>query len=227
MALSTYAELQTAIATELDRTGNSTFVSSVPDFITRCEAKLNRRLRLREMEQLTVATYAAGTTALEDRLVKLPTDYVEMIDLRAKLATDADDKFEEVEYVAPQLIHTKYTTSTSGKMYYTLRRQIEINRAVSADHELMLHYFKRWDIATDSTNWLLTNYPDVYLYGSLVEGEMFMMDDQRTPYWRSMFEQGIKELNLLSERGRDDAILDTSQVMLLGSRSGTFDITTG
>lgn len=228
MALTTYAELQTAVITELDRTGNTEFTNAVPDFVNRCEAKINRKLRLREMETLAYATYAAGTVALEDRLLALPTGYVEMImPLRAKVSAADDTTYKELKYVDPGKISTYYgTAATAGQLAYTLRDQIEFASPVGSDHLIMMHFIKGWDLATSSTNWLLTNYPDAYLYGTLMEASVFIVDDQRAAGWLALFKAAMDDLQELSERGRDDAELDVSELAGMSSR-GSWNILTG
>jgi len=227
MALTTYAELQTAIQTELD-IAETAFVASIPDLINRAESKINRKLRLREMETLAYATYAAGTVALADRLLALPTGYVEMImPLRAKVSTSDDTSYTELKYVDPGKISMYYgTAAVAGQLAYTLRDQIEFSSPVGVDHLIMMHFIKGWDLATSSTNWLLTNYPDAYLYGALAEAEGFLRNDSRVPMWKALFDECIRDLQELSERGRDDAELDVSEISGMSNR-GSFNIITG
>lgn len=223
MALTTYAELLAAVRTELDISTSGITDASVADAVTRCEAKINRRARFREMEQLAYATYAAGTNSIDDRTLAVPTGMLELINLRVKKASDDDSNYIEVKYVDPGRIHEYY--GESG-LRYTLRDQLEFSTAVSVNHTVMMHYLKKWSIAADSTNWLLTNFPDVYLYGSLAECEMHVRNDQRIPLWKSLFDEGIAELNTMDERGRDDSELDTSEVMKM-SRYNSYNILTG
>lgn len=227
MALTTYAELQTAIQTELD-ISEATFVASIPDLINRAESKINRKLRLREMETLAYATYGVGTTELADRLLALPTGYVEMIPpLRMKPSTAADTAYEEVLYTDPGKISLFYGPATrAGAMRYTLRDQLEFSSPVGTEHTVMMHFIKGFDIATNLSNWLLTNYPDSYLYGALAEAEMFLRNDQRVPTWKTLFAECMADLQELSERGRDDAELDVSELGRM-SGSGSFNIITG
>ena len=226
MALSNYTELQTAVQTEL-KFSESGFVAAIPDMIKRAEVKVNRRVRLREMEQLAYATYAAGTTALADRLLALPTGYIELINLRVRPATGTDDSYVPVRYVDPGRISDYYSTTSDGTLYYTLRDQLEFATPVGTDHRVMMHFIKKWDIATDSTNWLLTNYPDVYLYGALSEAEGFLRNDERIPLWKGMFALALDDLDKLSERGRDDAELDVSELSDMSSYSHGFNVLTG
>lgn len=225
MALSNYTDLQAAVRSEIDIASTAALSNAtIVDAITRAEAKINRKARFREMETLAYDTYVAGTVAIADRTMSIPTGFVEMIGLQHKVASADDDTYKEVKYVAPGRIHEYYTQTNN--LYYTLRQDVEFNTNVDSAHTIRFHYLKKWDIATDSTNWLLTNYPDVYLYGALVECSLHMVDDKRVPVWKALFDQGLKDLNLLSQRNRDDAELDTSEVARVAGQS-TFNILTG
>jgi hypothetical protein len=222
MALTTYVELQAAIRTEINVTTSGITDAAIVDAINRAEAKINRRARFREMEQLAYATYSSGS-----RYLAVPDGITEVLNLRIKKATEADIKYEEVVFVAPAGLWEFYETpSDNDRFYYTLRDQIEFNREVSEDHTVMMHYIKSWDIASTSTSWLLTHYPDVYLYGALMECEMHLRQDERVPMWKSLFDEAILELNSLDERGRDDSQLDTSEVTRM-ARKSTYNILTG
>ena len=67
MAITTYAELQTAIGNWLDHT---LFTARVPEFIALFEACANRRLRVRQQEAMTNLTPDANGSAA------LPADYL-------------------------------------------------------------------------------------------------------------------------------------------------------
>ena len=68
MALSNYTELQASVADFLNR---SDLTAVIPDFITLCEADLNRQLRTREMSLRTRAP-------LSTQYLKLPDDFIGM-----------------------------------------------------------------------------------------------------------------------------------------------------
>lgn len=206
MSLGTYAELQSAVRTELANIGTAALsAEAIEDAIARAEAKINRRARFREMETLATVSYTSAS-----RFVALPSGFLELIGMRIKGATEADTKYVDVRYTDPGRIHEYYDTTMPWR--YTLRDQIEIAQAAENNKTLSIHYLKRWDIASDSTNWLLTNFPDVYLYGACAECEMHLSSDARVPMWKALFDSSIEELNKLDSRGRDDSRLDTSEV---------------
>ena len=69
MAISTYSELQEAVASWLNR---SDLTTTIPDFITLAESRLNRTLRLRVMETTTTLSLTASS-----RTVALPSAFIE------------------------------------------------------------------------------------------------------------------------------------------------------
>ena len=70
MALSTYSELQTEIASWLDR---SDLTAQIPTFIKLAEARINRTLRVRAME-----TVVQHTMVGLSKRIALPSDYLQM-----------------------------------------------------------------------------------------------------------------------------------------------------
>jgi len=217
-APTTYAELQTEIAGFLSR---SDLTSKIPNFIAYAEAKLNRKLRLREMEQTATASYTSAS-----RFVALPAGFLELMNLRIKKASDADTKYERLKPVAPSRIHEFYRDSAGCPSRYCLRDQFELNREADQEYTLHMYYLKKWDIASDSSNWLLTDYPDAYVYGALVEAEMYVRNDKRVPAWKSMFREVMAELDDLDERSRDDTEMGTDLYLLNSNRYG-YDINEG
>lgn len=230
MALSTYTELQTAVASELHRT-DTRVTDSIPDFINRAESKINRRVRLREMQTRAYVNFSGV------RDITLPAGYLEVLDLRIKKTAEADTKYTEILYVSPDSIHEFYEEpSDSAEFKYTLRDIIELNVAPVTSHTLMIHFLKRWDLANDkldpndttNSNWLLINHPDAYLYGALCEAEGYILRDRRLPLWKTLFNEALADLNALAERGRDDERyeLSTTEVAEMAGSSG-FDILSG
>ena len=61
MALASYADLQTAVASWLNRTDMAAYI---PDFIALAEERIYRTLRVKAMETAFTGTVAAGVVAL-------------------------------------------------------------------------------------------------------------------------------------------------------------------
>ena len=167
MALSTYVELQAAILAAAHRTGDTVLAAQVPDFILVAEGRFNHELRTREMESSSTITLTSGNGTL-------PTDYLETIKVisasspRRRLAYATSDWLEEAYPDQPSADSSFYTILGSTIYTYPL-----------GTSDLDFHYYQKIpDLATNSTNWLLTRAPGVYLYGALVELDLFTADEK-------------------------------------------------
>jgi len=67
-----------------------------------------------------------------------------------------------------------------------------------------MQYYKKETALSDSntTNDILTNYPDVYLYGSLWALWKWAMDDIKSAGYYTMFQNAIKGANNEANSGR-------------------------
>jgi hypothetical protein len=66
----------------------------------------------------------------------------------------------------------------------------------------LIYYAKLSKLSTsNTTNWLLTKAPDVYLYGSLLQAAPYLQDDARIQVWAGLYKTGIEELQIADERG--------------------------
>lgn len=220
MAISTYAELKTAVENTINRTD---LTARVPEFITIAESRINRKLRSRGAEQMAYADYDSTFT---DRLVVLPSGLREFLDLDIKRSTEDDNRYRRM-IQRPAEDFDRYRTTTGGfPVNYCLRKNIEIDRLAGDTYRLRMHYLKDWDIATSSTNALLTSDPDVYLYGALSATELYVKNDPRVAIWKAEFREIIDDLNRQADRSRDGAELNLEEVNSLSQRRGGYRITT-
>ena len=189
MAFTNYTTLQSAIENALHR---SDLDSSIPDFIAICEAKLNKKLRLRALETRV-------TSSVTTEYVALPTGFLSIRNIQ--LNTEPKVR---LEYVTPDYIDLNYPDSSTGKpKFYTIvGGEIQLAPPPDGTYTVEMSYFKKLDLATDSTNWVLTNSPDVYYYGSLLEAAAYLKNDKRIPIWSSLFEKAVSELELADRNDR-------------------------
>ena len=193
MALSNYSELQTAVANWLDR---DDLTARIPEFISLCEARFNRSLRIRAMETLdTSVSTVAGT-----KTIALPTGYVQMRDIHL-----TGNPIVQLQYVTPEIMNRIHAGSDSGKptVYTVIGDNISLGPTPDAVYSTSMLYYKTFDALSDSspTNWVITNAPDVYLYGTLLEAEPFLMNDARVQLWATALTESI---NTLQEQDNKD-----------------------
>jgi hypothetical protein len=195
MAISTYAELQGAIADWMARSDIS--AARVIDFITMFEAAANRRLRVRQMVTTDDITPSSGVGTL-------PTDYLSTVRL-----TWLGSATRELEYVHPDYLYAVYTTTPSGPpQHYTIQGSSLIVRPIDDTADLRLEYHQKVPALSDSntTNWLLTAHPDVYLFGSLLESCSYTQDEKGL-IWKARRDELFTEIERLSEKSKAPAIM--------------------
>ena len=194
MAISTFAELKTAAANWLDR---SDLTDRIPEFIALAEARFNRILRIRDMETVSTAiSTAAGT-----REYSLPTGFVQMKEFH--LTTDP---LTPLAYITPEMMTRLWAGSSSGKpeVFTVIADNVRLGPSPDAVYTTSMLYYKTFTALSDdaTTNDMLTNNPDVYLYGTLLEAEPFIMNDERVQLWATAFKQAIDDIQNQDNKDR-------------------------
>ena len=193
MALTTYSELQDSIADFLNRTD---VTSQIKDFIRLAEVGMERDIRHWQMEK-------RATANLDTQYSLLPNDFREPI--RLIIPTS---EVHTLEQAGPFEISQRRAeaSDTSGRpeLYAILDGSIEVFPTPDTTYTLEILYYKNIDAlsATTTNNWLLTNYPDAYLYGSLIHSAPFLAEDQRIQPWSALYQRAIDAINAESDRGK-------------------------
>jgi hypothetical protein len=183
MTVSTYAELQTAVANWAHR-DDSAFTDRVPGFIRFAEARFNRSLRTTDMEE------TLASTALTNGSASLPTGFLAFKELRY----DGDDDYT-LQPKPIEWIRAKEISTSSPTGFAVTKSTVECDGVGSIKGT----YYKEIPaLADNSTNSLLTSHPDLYLFATLVESVLFTQDDSRVQLW------GEKAAALLDAVQRSD-----------------------
>ena len=180
MALSNYTELCASVAVWLNRTD---LTSIIPDFVTLAEARVARDLRLRAQ-----VTNDALTTVAGDKAVALPSDWLEFENLTI---TSTDPK-RTLHVVTPEYLDERWPENAITGIptdYTVVGGNLELGPTPDAAYTISADYYQRFPaLSSSSTNWLLTNHPNIYLFAALAEGSLFMMDEQRAAMWEGKYE---------------------------------------
>lgn len=193
MPITTYDELKTAIADFLNR---DDLASAVPNFIALAEADIQRKVRHWRQEK-------RSTAELDTQYSAIPADFLEIIRFHV---TSGDTKPLELISQAELLDRKRKNLNTSGApSYYALTAgELEVYPVPDATYDVELYYFSRVPALSDSatTNWLLTYFPDVLLYGALVHSAPYLKDDGRIAVWASLYQNAIDAINTSSEKAK-------------------------
>ena len=193
MAISTYNELKTAVANWLDR---DDLTDRIPEFIALAEARMNRVLRLRMME----SKYTASTVASQ-RNYNLPTGYVQMRNFQINTSP-----ITPLQYVSPEIYDRLWGGSTGGtpQFYTIIANEIQLGPIPGSVLTMEMLFYKKITAlsASNTTEQMLTDNPDIYLYGALLEAEPFIMNDERVGLWAKGFQQAVADLQEQDNKDR-------------------------
>lgn len=181
MAIETYTDLKAAVADWLARDDLTT---QIPDFIRLAEADIYRRLRVRGAEKAISQTITAGVVAV-------PTDFSAW----KHCYLDGSPVYPLEVVSAAWLLSAYPTRSSDGVPGYIAQDAGNFIFGPYPDSGYTLRgtYYARQSAlsASNETNWLTRECPDVLLYGALWAARGYLEDDERALGWRALYEQAI------------------------------------
>lgn len=210
MALSTYADLQASVAAWLHRTD---LTQIIPDWIRMAESRANRSLKLRVMETEASLPFPPG-----GRTVGVPEGFVEPIAMWFQ--PDASATRSALVFVQPQDMSVSQAPGTPS--YWTIDADtVALDRPMVSPLSIMtMRYRRAFSLSeTDTTNWLLTNHPDIYLYGTLLESAPYIRDDARLSLWQDRFNAAMQEIQNKEGWSKSLAPLRTEVATVLSASS--------
>jgi hypothetical protein len=193
MAITTYAELQSAVADFLNR---DDLTSVIPTFISLAEAQMQRTIRHHKMME-------TSTFGINSRYTDLPTDWLQTI----RLSITGDRTYRlELASMDDMLQLRQANADTTGRpiTFTHIGEQFEVYPSPDGTYEVDFLYYKKIPALSDSntTNWLLTDHPDVYLYGALLQAAPYLDDDQRIQVWSSFHGSAVQAITQESQKAR-------------------------
>lgn len=184
-----YATLKAAVADYLNREDLTTQIAT---FVQLHEAKVNRELRVPQMMVRAEATSDA-------EYIPVPADFLQDYSLKLESATPHAD----LAYIAQTDAKLYKSQGLTKTLYYTIvGNSFELIADPAENVDVELIYYGRIPALSDSntTNWLLTSHPDLYLYGALLESVPYLKDDERLQTWFGARQQAVDALTLAGER---------------------------
>lgn len=188
----TYTGLKASIADFLNR---ADLTSVIPDFIVLAEGAMRRRLRTRRATGRSDAT-------LSSQYIAVPSDFGGP---RAIVLTGTSPK-ALLKYVEPseffELQDTTYTSVDQPKCYSVIGEELAFLPSPDASYTIEMTYWKGLAALTvsNTSNWMLTDNPDAYLYGSLLQSAPYLMDDDRIAMWGMLFTAIMDDIKIDDEQ---------------------------
>ena len=204
MALDTYTALQASILDWLNKPSLSTLV---PDFITLFEARARREL----VDWLRTTITASNVTGD----LQLPATVQSVLSVSYNDGANGAHNFSlslvsKDEYQGWMDLES-IPVATAGQLAYvdvdadagtTTLRFWPPATATGPIANLVIEAVKVLPALSGSqtTNALLRDAPDAYLFGALAESAPYLQHDERVPVWEGRAKEALRELRALTER---------------------------
>lgn len=192
MSISNFSELKSSIADFLNR---DDLTSVIPTFIKLAEADMNRKLRHWRMEK-------RATADLDTQYTSFPSDFIEAI----RLMLTGTTEFRMELITLSELMDKRSESVASGtpRFYAMVDGSFEVYPTPDQTYTLEMLYYERIDALSDSntTNWVLTYHPDVYLYGALTHSAPYLAEDARAPVWAQLYQNAISATNMEDQKSK-------------------------
>ena len=171
----TYAKLQADVADWLMR---SDLTDVIPTFIVNGESRINKRIRHRLMEATDTLTFDANGVAT------LPSDFLEV----RSLEVVSGSLRIPLEHIEPDSAEWLFKHRPSTPKYFTTVAENVVTRPLFSGSGT-LNYYARLPALSNAepTNWLLEKFPEVYLYGALIEGAVYLRDQPLLAHFAELF----------------------------------------
>jgi hypothetical protein len=193
MAITTYAELQTAVKNWSKRTDLD---SIIPDFIRLAELRVNRNLRIRKME-----TRVTSDTVASQDYYGLPTNFLQMRGFKLNTAPLTD-----LDYLTPEMMDRTWAGSLTGKprAYTIVGDEVRLGPKPDAAYTMEMLYYQAPTSLSDSntSNFMLTANPDALVYAALIELNSYSANDTAIIKYTQLFNEAINAIQTEDDRDR-------------------------
>ena len=187
MALNSYSALKTSIANWLNR---SDLTTEIEDFIVLAEKDFNSKLRIRQM----VSTDSSFSINAET--VALPTGFLQVRDF---YILQGGTKYA-LKYITPAQMDQIKGSSVSGlpSTFTILGDNFRFAPTPAESYTGVINYYKEFDplSSSNATNYILTNHPSIYLYGSLYHAANFLggIEPRQVQQWQQQYATALERL---------------------------------
>jgi hypothetical protein len=184
MPLSTYSELQTAIQDECIRPDWTAAI--LQDLITRAEGKLNRRLKSDSIS-------ASLTGVVDSRYIS--TSALTVLTPQTLWITVDGEEERLTPNTLAGIAHNPDTMEPTEWAFDKDNDQIVFNTLLDRAYPIRFVYVQKFKLSDAvTTNWLLDNYPDIYLDAAVAEGWRYMRDLAAAADYDRRVSQSISEI---------------------------------
>jgi hypothetical protein len=216
MALANYSDLQASVADWLER---SDMTAVIVDCITLAEARLNRELG-------PVETDASLTGVADSR--ELDISALSLVEpVRLWIADPSSTDEAELQQQSPSNLAYAETSGTPSQWSMNTLTSLELDRPCDRAYSFRFRYRQRFALSDNATtNWLLTNHPDIYLAASLMWGAGYQESFANGAVWQGILDTNLPAVARQLAKQRKGTLRVDPALARIGS-GASFNYTTG
>jgi len=190
MAITDFASLKTALTDHMARSDLATVADELVSFATDYfnyggDPLTDPPLRCRDMEEVASLTPASGVCAL-------PADYLQYRRVVEEMATR-----KPLSYIAPSSAEIMYPSRYAGTARHFTIIGGDLYVFPLATNDIELTYYQKIPHLSDAntTNWLLTKHPQIYLRACMVMACVYIKDMQQAEANRALLRPLVSGLS--------------------------------
>ena len=201
MAISTLAELKTQVKSFLMRANilDVDAADNIENIILLGEKWIFRNARAREMETALSFTIASGEGTV-------PTDYRAL--KHARISTSPSRFLRQRK---PQWIYESYPLRSSDSKPFFIGEDgltFVLGPYPDSNYAVAGYYYAALTSIITSANALFTAHPDLYLFASLAEAEVYIKNDKRLPLWIAKRDAILRDVNMETQEGEQGQAME-------------------
>lgn len=193
MAFDSYANLKTEIQNWLADDDVADYVDS---FIATCESSLRRTVRIPSLMTKEQVTISDG-----DRTTDLASLTASVLDLKHIRILEASTNYSRYAPALDQLNLNQLSENSRNlesrpTMFTVYGTTVEYNVEADQDYTAEFFFWKNFTGLSDAntSNEILVDHPDLYLWGSLTAAAPFLGNDERIQTWGTLYANALAEV---------------------------------
>lgn len=205
-----YSQLQTMIQQYTENT-ESTFVANIPNFVIDAENIINNSVQLPAFRK-----NVTGETTQNFQYLNIPSDFLSVFSIAVMDINNPTSLTENYRYLLNKDVNYiremfPYPGVTGVPQYYSLFSDQSFILGPTPDqcYHIELHYFAYPpSITVAGTSWVGNNFPNVLLWGSLVNAYIYMKGEaDLIQTYQAKFQEGLDLLKQVGDaKDKSDAL---------------------
>ena len=168
----------------------------IPDFIALAETEMYNnegwQLETRDMELVSTASTSGLYLALPPGFEKARS-----------IQLETGNGLQDVKFQAPEQLIRQVATGMP-RFFSVIGNEIEFDRVPDSAYTIQIQYYKKPDplTLTNQTNSVMTNNPNIYLFGALHQMYLYTQDGEQAITYFSKMQSVIRGANKAAKKAR-------------------------